>query len=491
MMEEIPQASSCFSLNHIFFDGLLDKLSELSFCSAYASNQYSSNDPNSIVFYGKIYCQFEPYVEVVDAMLVRQGKIEALGSVQEVNDYLSKYALKVRVQYLDERQSICPGFVEPNIHLVMSAVLRQWSHLGPFGFDCSWQKLMPNYSVSYIARAILYLDKGLAPQHWLLSYGLYSGLLGHNSKESRREVYALIKQLNVQRPVAIFDAGSAIAYVNDAALELIYDYLKSSGACPFSSKAQLKEMVDNQHGLQNEQLLWIVGALPTSQMQSYLDSIFVNIDKIIDTAIRQGITHLGVIDTHPFARKVLSEYQLATQNINLIEPKNGWLREINSLACLNHDSSIDSFTASRSIVINIGDVGYCGYEWVQSYHGQSLLQPCQQLVSEGYNVCLQSGFPAQPLSPMRAAEQASTRVMEYAPGCYTRHERVLLPDQCLSKSQSLHAITHAGAMHLGCETGRLEVGNHANFVHLSDDPLDTNYCLRDIAVINCYTSTPS
>ncbi|NOU50914.1 amidohydrolase family protein [Pseudoalteromonas sp. JBTF-M23] len=490
-MAGIPQASACFSLNHIFFDGLLDKLSELSFCSAYASHQYPANDFDSIVFYGKIYCQFEPLIEVVDAMVVREGKIELLGSVQDANDYIAKYDLKVRVQYLDERQSICPGFVEPSIHLVMSAVLQQWNHLGPFGFDCSWQKIMPNYSVSYIARAIQYLDKGLDPHYWLLGYGLYSGLLGYSSNENRREVYALIKQLNVQRPIAILDASSAIAYVNDATLDLVYDYLLSSGACPFSCKTALKERVDNQYGLQDEQLLWLVGALPTSQLQSYLDNIFSNIDKIIDTAIRQGITHLGVIDTHPFARKVLSEYQRAVRNINLIEPKNSWLREINSLTCLNQESSMTSHAPERSLVINIGDVGYCGYEWVQSYHGQSLLQPCQQLISEGYNVCLQSGFPAQPINPMRAAEQASTRVMEYAPGCYTRHERVLLPEQCLSKSQSLHAITHAGAMHLGVEAGRLEVGNQANFVHLSDDPLDTNNSLRDVAVINCYSNAVS
>ncbi|CAH9051717.1 hypothetical protein PSECIP111951_01627 [Pseudoalteromonas holothuriae] len=487
-MEGILQASSCFSLNHIFFDGVLDRLSEHSFKCSDASNKPSHRSPECTVYYGKIYRQFMPHTKVVDAMLVRNGKIELLGSADEVNAYVLRLQLKVRYQYLSERHAICPGFIEPNIHLVMSAVLQQWYHLGPFGLDCSWQKLMVHYSYSYIARALLYLDKGLESQSWLLGYGLHSGLLGHNVNISRQEVFKLINQLDIKRPIAILDAGSAIAYVNDSALEQIYNYLKSNDANSFSSKTAFFDLIHQQKGLYNEQLVWLAGSLPEAHMQMQLDNIYTNIEKVIATALRQGVTHLGVIDTHPFARKILAQYQPTIQHINLVEPKHSWLQELNSLACLGEHIKGASKELSRSIVIDIGQVGYCGYEWVQSYHGQSLLQPCQQLVDQGYNVCLQSGFPAQPLNLMRAAEQASTRIMEYAPGCYTRHERVLLPEQCLSKEQSLHAVTNASAIHLGCNAGKLQEGQSANFVHLSDDPLGTGDCWRDFAVIDCYAN---
>ncbi|WP_172971558.1 amidohydrolase family protein [Pseudoalteromonas sp. A25] len=489
-MKGTPHLSSYFSLNHIFFDGFLDKLSSLPLAQSRSIDSHTPTESECCVFYGKIYCQFEPCVEVAEAMLVKNGLVKVLGSAQQVDDYINLSGLKPRFQYLDERHVICPGFVEPNMHLVISAILQQWSNLGPFGFDCTWHKLMPNYSFCYIARALLYLDKALSqPKDWLLGYGLCSGLLGHNINDNRKEVYDLINQLNVKRPVAVLDANKAMAYINEPAQELIYEYLTCSGTSPFTSKKIFKEFVDNQKGLYNEQLLWLVGALPDLQLQTQLDNIYEYLDKIVNLALRQGVTHIGIKDTHPFARRILAEYQPA--NINLVEPRDNWIYALNSLDCINSDLNAINDHTDRSVVINIGDVGYCGYEWVQSYHGQSLLLPCQQLVAQGYNVCLQSGFPMQPLGPMRAAEQACTRIMEYAPGCYTRHERSLLPEQCLTKEQSLNAITSASATHLGCEGGKLQVGGQANFVHLSDDPLATSHCFRDLAIINCYSNVTS
>ncbi|MCF6435750.1 amidohydrolase family protein [Pseudoalteromonas sp. MMG022] len=487
-MEGLSQPSARFSLNHIFFDSLLDRLSEFSLIPEPASNQTSAPVAHNQVFLGKIYTQFCPTVETVEAMLVSNNKVVILGSQHEIEQYITRLDMSVRYQYLGEEQSLCPGFIEPNINLILSAILQQWSHIGPFGFDCGWQKLMPNYGLNYIARALLYLDKGLSAEDWLLGYGLYSVLLDESAQTSQDDVFQLVQQVCIDRPVAILDATSAIAYVNEAALEKIYSYLQHHDANPFASKAMFFDLVRRQNGLINEQLVWLVEALPARQLKRQLKSVFIQIDEIVARAYSLGITHMGTIDTHPFARKLLNLYQKTNSAISIMEPRNSWLQELNSLACLSEQYTKVEPAANRSIAINIGEVGYCGYDWVKSYHGQSMLQPCQQLMDQGYNVCLQSGFPILPLSPLRAAEQACSRIMEYAPGCYTRHERVLLPDQCLSKPQSLNAITKAAAEHLGSNLGTLKEGETANFVHLSADPLASNSNFRELAVIACYTN---
>ncbi|CAM4151705.1 amidohydrolase family protein [Pseudoalteromonas byunsanensis] len=485
-MEGLSKPSARFSLNHIFFDSLLDRLSEFSLALEPVRSQRPSIAPNNQVFLGKIYTQFYPTVETVEAMLVSNNKVVILGSHHDVQRYVARLDINVRYQYLGEEQVLCPGFIEPNMNLVISAMLQQWSHIGPFGFDCGWQKLMPNYGLNYIARALLYLDKGLKPKDWLLGYGLYSVLLDESAQTSQHNVYELIQQVCIDRPVAILDATSAIAYVNDSALEAIYAYLENHAANPFSSKAIFFDLVRRQNGLLNEQLVWLVEALPEDQLRRQLMNMFAQIDSLIERARSSGITHIGTIDSHPFARKVLTQYQQTNPAINLVEPKHSWLQELNSLACLSTHHQAVQPAANRSIAINIGEVGYCGYDWVKSYHGQSMLQPCQQLMEQGYNVCLQSGFPVLPLSPLRAAEQACSRMMEYAPGCYTRDERVLLPDQCLSKPQSLNAITKAAADHLGFNLGILKEGDTANFVHLSADPLAKSSNFRELAVVACY-----
>ncbi|WP_105167946.1 amidohydrolase family protein [Pseudoalteromonas sp. T1lg23B] len=487
-MKGLSQPSARFSLNHIFFDSLLDKLSEFSLVVEPTPSQPSSTAPNNQVFLGTIYTQFYPTVETVEAMLICNGKVVILGNLLEVQRYLKRLDIDARYQYLGEGQVICPGFIEPNINLAVSALLQQWSHIGPFGFDCGWQKLMPNYGLNYIARALLYLDKGLQPEDWLLGYGLYSVLLDESAHTSQHDVYQLLQQVAIDRPVAILDATSAIAYINDSALDAIYAHLECHAANPFSSKAMFHDLVNRQNGLINEQLVWLVEALPQEQLKRQLMNMCSHIDEIIKRAHSSGITHVGMIDSHPFARKLLSQYKQTNSAINLVEPKHSWLQELNSLACLSARHQEVKPTVNRSIAINIGEVGYCGYDWVKSYHGQSMLQPCQQLMEQGYNVCLQSGFPILPLSPLRAAEQACSRMMEYAPGCYTRNERVLLPDQCLSKPQSLNAITKAAAEHLGCNLGILKEGESANFVHLSADPLDNGSNFRELAVIACYAN---
>jgi hypothetical protein len=130
-----------FSFEHVFYDSLLDRLAELPIGELPSDEEAPDHaSPKHSVIIGKIYTQFLPTTEVVEAMLISAGKVVIQGSVEQVCQYVKQQSISARFQYLSKYHCVCPGFIEPNIQLVLSAILSQWTHLGPFGFDCSWQK---------------------------------------------------------------------------------------------------------------------------------------------------------------------------------------------------------------------------------------------------------------------------------------------------------------------------------------------------------------
>ena len=77
--------------------------------------------------------------------------------------------------------------------------------------------------------------------------------------------------------------------------------------------------------------------------------------------------------------------------------------------------------------------------------------------------------------------------MEYAPHCYTANERILDKKQSFTRLQSLRSISSAAASHLKIypQAGRLFVGGRANYLVLSNDPLQCSaFDMRHIQVMH-------
>ncbi|KAF7773966.1 hypothetical protein PCIT_a0325 [Pseudoalteromonas citrea] len=495
-MNDIQHKQQGFSLDHLFFDGLLDKLGEylpktpMSITLNNNSERYTQGSPHHrahIIHGGKVYSHFGEFAHYEDAMAVYNGKVLALGTLDEVRHRVYQMGFIATFYRLKPNEVVTPGFIEPHCHLVTSAVLQQWFHFGPFGFHCRTCKFMDSYNISYVLRSVLYLDKAIKDKQWLLGYGLYSSLLSSDDVSDVYSVYKALRTIAMNRPVVIFDAQQPLAFVNTAALELLYKYLARNHVGLFKNKQHFFTAIEKQGGLKDEQLLWILEVLPVRQLQQFGYALIQNIDNLLTHAKEQGITHLGYVDSHPVALNLLSTYSQRTPKVHLVNTIETW---INASCNYGNDlglADISKAVIDNSIALNIGDVGYLGFDWVQSYHGEQTLTPCQSLLKQGVNVCLQSGFPMLPLSPLRNAQQATTREMEYAPHCYMAADRTLDKKQCFTRLQSMRSISSAAASHLKIhpQAGHLFAGGRANYLLLSDDPLHcSDLDMRRIHVVH-------
>ncbi|TMO68631.1 amidohydrolase family protein [Pseudoalteromonas aurantia] len=469
-MDDIQHKQLSFSLDHVFFDGLLDKLGDhlQKALIAISSDNYKDRCAQScqhqlvlIIYGGKVYSDFDEQAHYEDAMAVYNGKVLALGPLDEVRHCVYQMGFMATYYRLKSSEVVTPGFIEPHCHLVTSAVLQQLFHFGPFGFDGRTDKFMTDYNMSYVLRSVVYLDKALQDTQWLLGYGLFSSLLMSDDVLDTHDVHNSLQTLSISRPVVIFDAQQPLAFANRAALEQLYKYLVLNQVGLLKSKQDFFTTIAEQGGLKCEQLLWILEVLPVRQFQQLSTALIQNIDDVLTHAKNQGITHLGYVDSHPVALSLLSAYSQQQPKVNLINATTTW---INASCKCGFELGLTDTSKSiidNSIALNIG---YLGFDWVQSYHGVQTLQLCQSLFNQGVNVCLQSGFPLLPLSPLKTAQQATSKEMEYAP---------LDKKRCLTRLQSLKSISSAAASHLKIspQAGHLFVGGQANYLVLSNDPL--------------------
>jgi predicted amidohydrolase YtcJ len=92
--------------------------------------------------------------------------------------------------------------------------------------------------------------------------------------------------------------------------------------------------------------------------------------------------------------------------------------------------------------------------------------PLRSLMQAGVRVSGSSDWPVAPYQPLLAIERAVTRV--------TRGDERLQPEESISINRALSMYTREAAHAIGCETeaGTLEKGKRADFIMLSDNPLE-------------------
>lgn len=315
-----------FSLNHMFFDSLLDKLGDY---SSHVNTHFASKSSKlltlvptekekvCVVDGGQVYSQVGSSMSSYDAIALLKGKEWALGLLDNVSCRIKKAEFVRFLHQLNPKEVTTPGFIELHCHLVTSAVLQQWFNFGPFGFHCERHTFISDYDLSYISRAVMYLDKGIPQSNWLLGYGLQEQLLQCHDRNTRSCLNTLLEQVYISRPLIILDADQPLAYANQQALDSIYKYLTHSNGNPFNHRAEFYQLIEQQGGLKDEQLLWILEVLPESQLQQYCYDLLYNMDKLVNNAKLQGIKHLGVADSHPVALNFLDLYRATSAETHI------------------------------------------------------------------------------------------------------------------------------------------------------------------------------
>ena len=105
------------------------------------------------------------------------------------------------------------------------------------------------------------------------------------------------------------------------------------------------------------------------------------------------------------------------------------------------------------------------------------MNPCRTATELGIEFSVHSDAPVTPLDPLFTAWCAVERT--------SRSGRVIGPQETLTRTQALRAITLAAAytLEMEGEVGSLQVGKQADLVILDKDPLDHHNELRQIQVI--------
>ncbi|TLX48787.1 hypothetical protein C1E24_01395 [Pseudoalteromonas phenolica] len=305
-----------FDLQHAFFDALLDKVSALISVNSLTQFHYhefreqpqETQQPSQRVFYGgKFYKACDGTDALYEALLLNDKNEHWFTSLEEIQSHLNKHNMNATFIELAPNQTVIPSFQKTNMNLVTASLLLQWFNFGPFGFHIEWLKEMPNYNDSYITRALLYLDKSLSEKEWLLGYGLHSNLIPISGNQPA--IQQIMDSLDICRPICILDAHLPIAYINDICADLVFNGLKKRGDSPYTDFAAFKNQLDEQGGLFDKQLLWLIDILPEEQLLLQVSHILSTIDDTLCKSEEAGFSSILVNDTHTFSRAIIDFYQ--------------------------------------------------------------------------------------------------------------------------------------------------------------------------------------
>ncbi|GMM83210.1 hypothetical protein [Pseudoalteromonas sp. MTN2-4] len=305
-----------FDLHHAFFDALLDKVSALISVNSLTQFHYCefrkqpqvTQLPSQRVFYGgRFYKACDGTDAFYEALLLNDKNEHWFASLDEIKSFLNQHNMNATFIELAPNQTVIPSFQKTNMNLVTASLLLQWFNFGPFGFHIEWLKEMPNYNGSYITRSLLYLDKSLSEQEWLLGYGLHSNIMPISGNQPA--IHQIMNSLDICRPICILDAHLPIAYINGITAALVFNELKKKGDSPYTDFTTFQNQLDEQGGLFDKQLLWLIDILPDEQLLRQVSHLLSTIDDTLCKSEEAGFSLILVNDTHIFSRAIIDYYQ--------------------------------------------------------------------------------------------------------------------------------------------------------------------------------------
>ncbi|RVD80428.1 uncharacterized protein DFL_008325 [Arthrobotrys flagrans] len=209
------EAESCLTGHIKLAEIIFGKISPSDFDTEAVSRRFSllekrTSDQNvPIIFYSSSQQNRRPIITMandrlspVEALAIHDGRVIGVGSLATVR----KLAGERRVFHNLHKQVILPGFVEPHLHVMLSALLKGYfldiSPLRAPGFEVATERLREEL-------------KTLNPGEWLIAYGYDPSRLNWHdlSKED------LDKEVSSTTPIIVINASGHLAYANSLAFQ--------------------------------------------------------------------------------------------------------------------------------------------------------------------------------------------------------------------------------------------------------------------------------
>ena len=159
------------------------------------------------IFYGGPIVTVNPKNEEVEALAVQKGKIVAVGSKDAVmKDWKTNTTKLVDLK----GQTLMPGFVEPHVHIILTAVMEGLGlNLSNFTLPYDTKETLINKMKAHL--------KNIPKGGWLVGFGVDPSRTSPFMAELNADD---LDQVSKEVPIFIVNQSGHIAYVNRKALEL-------------------------------------------------------------------------------------------------------------------------------------------------------------------------------------------------------------------------------------------------------------------------------
>lgn len=168
---------------------------------------------------GIIYTMQNGQPNQVAAVGISSGKIKATGTLEQVQTIMRDTTSDAVLVDLQGR-TLLPGFIEPHMHILASALFLSWVQLGPF----LGQRLRPSYNKAWIAQQLqqalsqlnISATKKGTTQNWLLGTGVDPSLMEVWQDPDQ----AFLDSISPTTPIFLMNASGHIGYANTAAMKI-------------------------------------------------------------------------------------------------------------------------------------------------------------------------------------------------------------------------------------------------------------------------------
>lgn len=263
-------------------------------------------------------------MDTVEAIGIHDGKVIATGSKAAVEAEMLKKGIVFKFKQLRDHETLLPGFIDPHVHIVPTALLMGWMDLSRF-YD---QKLKPEYTPDTIATLIKKERNGPNKEKynkgaWLLGKGADPALMPFVYDDPNAEngiglttfTCDSLDLIVADVPLLMLSASMHTAYVNTKALRLTYDHTPDINSMMTFEEYKASNHGQLQEGIGMEPAL---KTIPLSQLAEMVLGCFSNLQKFIKEANRRGNTFLYDAGMNDVFKSLLKTYlQFYPNNIRI------------------------------------------------------------------------------------------------------------------------------------------------------------------------------
>lgn len=326
----------------------------------------------------------------VEAIGIAGGNIVVTGKQADVTAFMDQTYPEYRTKELEATQTLLPGLIEPHVHIVPTAMMKEWVDVSPF----KGQDLLKKYDLKSVGEIInrhirtnsedVILGKGLDPS--LMPFVPTNGV-----NELQTIDNTVLDSINSEVSMMLLSASMHTLYLNTSALTYVYN--NSSTVQELYASAE--DYITATNG-QLQESLEMTPALEVvkNQIIAMASNIDTYLTELFKLANSRGVTFMYDAGLNSNFKKVLTSY--LQSNTELVRTGGAYMcsgqEAANSLGTYTQPSSYEPVYYGHVKVVSDGsNQGLTGY--------QSKPYLCTPANNTGIFNFPQSGIPATTIPP--------------------------------------------------------------------------------------------